>query len=486
MEVIYPDSLIASWFTLNVNGETCGHLASLDSEVSSFDNSFFLDSDGWGDKPVTHGKLTGAVQDRTGEYLRRYDGMPLSEAYGKYYINTNLIPVDPASVSSDPARCRAAYVYVYTARDESAILSATGLIIDYPPWGDNSIQWSTGSWSQCVSLDLVNDRGDRWVYNYWISGNVGYVSSLDEALIAFRTCVNRVLAGRYAGQWGPNDRWLYYLAAKSSWLPERLPAVVSRFKFNEPGWIFGDDYQPSSYEFRHLKQSAFWDAAGQVKVINQNSAQSIVEAIQFLMTVRKKGLKAALDLPTRLSDLWLQYRYRYNTTKMDVKEAISFIKWSGVFDLSTNYVCYGSFTNENGVTCRCKLTVRNKFLSKIDTFWKNLYTYGLQPNMYLVWDFTPFSFIVDWFLPVGDLCEIVDKSNYLDTFECVSCEYSLLYRDKLETNSLQLEYKLYSRWQEHSFPALEFCYLYEDSESSDKTIIFRCLDSMSLLLGRRR
>lgn len=46
------------------------------------------------------------------------------------------------------------------------------------------------------------------------------------------------------------------------------------------------------------------------------------------------------------------------------------------------------------------------------------------PTFELVWDLIPFSFVVDWFVRVGDILEAVDSNTLLSVFQVLSCVYS--------------------------------------------------------------
>lgn len=265
----------------------------------------------------------------------------------------------------------------------------------------------------------------------------------------------------------------------------RLPNIKNQFRFKEYQWVPLGPPVSVEYELQHLRQGAFWAAIKDVKILNQNSVQNFIEAIQFLLKLKSGKFSFKSCLPSSLHDAWLSYRYQYNTTRMDFQEGLEFIKWTGMFDLSTDTFFRG-VSHYNGKICRCKVTLRSRLLDSLKKAWSTLYTYGLQPNFYLVWDMTPFSFIVDWFIPIGELCDIIDRYNYLtDTFDCVNCVYSLSYGAANSTDNATINSVLYSRWVENRFPPVEFQYLYEEDTTSSKSILFRCLDAVSLILGRK-
>lgn len=279
--------------------------------------------------------------------------------------------------------------------------------------------------------------------------------------------------------------YLYHGKSTASYDSNRLPNIMNQFRFNEPkncriGFGMREDYA-----FQHLRQSAFMSAIDGVKTLNQNSVSTLIEVIQFLLKLRSGKFRIPDILPSSLSEAWLSYRYVYHTTKMDFKEACEFVNFTGVFDISENFFMRGS-AYYNDVECRCKVNLKSRFLSGIKECWSALYKYGLQPNFYVVWDMTPFSFIVDWFLPVGELCSIIDSYNYLsDAYDCINVVYSLKYSYQSGNDHMMLNSSCYTRWVESRFPSVEFSYLHCDDRPADKTILFRCIDAVSLIMGRK-
>lgn len=53
----------------------------------------------------------------------------------------------------------------------------------------------------------------------------------------------------------------------------------------------------------------------------------------------------------------------------------------------------------------------------LQTLHKYLVTLDLWPSLHNIYDFIPYSFVVDWFLPVDDVLTEIDKHNLLDTLE---------------------------------------------------------------------
>jgi hypothetical protein len=133
------------------------------------------------------------------------------------------------------------------------------------------------------------------------------------------------------------------------------------------------------------------------------------------------------------------------------------------------------------ILCRCQLKLKPKKLDKLKSIWRSLYTYGLQPNFYVIWDAIPFSFIVDWLLPLGDVAHASDveeqysEENYSITDVIFSLEYNWrapIYGD----------IHCYSRWASAPIRELNEFYWFDKPASSTKTKCFRIADIASLII----
>lgn len=457
---------------------------SVDYDIDEFRDSVFIECAGsLGENSLVHGKLTGSVNNTSADYVSS-DGIDITQYYN---TDRDHIIIDNGSViAPNPGLClypNGAFDY-YEERFRAYhtpeyVISCKATIYHWK--SIDRWYWYPGFTYSLIYLTPINQRYAR--AGYFTPKYIPWCESYDECLSMIDLYLHDIVSRKNKSYYLPV---CFFRSSYCTWDYKRLPSIYSRFRFNEPSWIGnGGARGGDNYTFHHLQQSAFWDAASSIQVLNQNFIQTIVEALSFLMKVKSGKFSLKEALPDSLSSAWLSYRYCYNTNKMDMEEAISFIKWTGMFDMTLDYTTHG-YASYNDIECRCSLTVRSKFLSAAQKAWSTLYEYGIQPNFYVLWDFTPFSFIVDWFIPVGELCDIIDRQNYLcDTFNCVSAVYSLHYGDVMETPNMSLEYDLYSRWVEYRFPPVEFCYLYEDNASSNKTILFRCLDAASLILGRK-
>lgn len=237
-----------------------------------------------------------------------------------------------------------------------------------------------------------------------------------------------------------------------------------------------------------FEQHAFVDALEHMPTLNDNSISNVAEIAKFIadLVIRRK-----ISIPTRLQDAWLAYRYTYQTTRLDAEEAIKFMhRNADLGGLSREIKTYGqstnviSFKNVGAVsmTCRCTLKVTPKEVSTLEKVWRALYTYGLQPNFYVVWDMIPYSFIVDWLIPVGDVLQTVDlEANYLGgSYALSNCVYSLTYEYTRPKGGSRIH--CYSRWVKSPPSSLNNFYWFDKPQTSKRVKCYRILDTFSLFV----
>lgn len=257
------------------------------------------------------------------------------------------------------------------------------------------------------------------------------------------------------------------------------------FLLHEPGVIMDklDDAMygrgTESYFRNSLIQQAYLDLIKSVPRMNENNISNLLEITSFI-----KGLVVdhRVDMPKSLSDSWLAYRYSYGTTKMDAEEAIKFMRRRRSLGDWTNLKVHGqsSLTYKDSlITCRAVATVSPRFVDELGKAWRALYTYGLSPNFYVIWDMLPYSFVVDWILPIGDILSAWDaEREFKEYYDVRDVQFSLSYKVQ---NSLG-DISCYSRWLTAMPPELQGWYMLENNPST-KTVIKRVLDAGALILG---
>jgi hypothetical protein len=254
---------------------------------------------------------------------------------------------------------------------------------------------------------------------------------------------------------------------------------------DEPATLLGDSpimVPYGAYHLKALRQEAYIAAIDTVPSLNDNTLANVAEIVGVIKSLI---VDHKIRVPDNLASAWLAYRYQYTTGKMDAKEALSYINRKA-HDLSKGFSVYGSavgkITSDVTATVRCSMHMRSKELSNLDTLCAKLYEYGLSPSSYVVWDFIPYSFIVDWLIPVGDILHSHDMDvAYHRQYDISDLWYSLSY-DAISNGNYMHQY---TRWSEQSTPELNGFYTIETAHhASEKVTGFRVLDSMSLLFGR--
>jgi hypothetical protein len=153
-------------------------------------------------------------------------------------------------------------------------------------------------------------------------------------------------------------------------------------------------------------QEAYARAAADLPSVTCNTLANIIELVDGLRGILRGDLGKLAKYGKTSSDAWLTYRYGIKTTLSDIEEYKSYFSRIDALTtgLANQAVRSRSIFVDNGWTYRCSLTVS---LSEIlpNGLLGHLKAFGLEMNAVNAWDMVPYSFIVDWFLPIGDLLE---------------------------------------------------------------------------------
>jgi len=266
-----------------------------------------------------------------------------------------------------------------------------------------------------------------------------------------------------------------------------LEQVGPHFIFDEVSRVYSKSttVTMTNYWWNVLKQNAYLSCLQSMPRLNENSISNLIELVGF---VKSLVVDKRIDIPKSLQSAWLSYRYQYQTTKMDADQAIKFVKrYTDNNGLPQGMSCHGQHRilyrykdKEVPVTCRCRADLMSKELTSFHKIWNALYTYGLQPNFYVIWDMIPYSFVVDWFIPVGNLASVIDaRSHYSGTNYAISnIVFSISY-DIVDT--VGNVYRQYTRWSEGSPVELNGLYFLETSPSQ-RVLGYRILDALALTI----
>lgn len=333
-----------------------------------------------------------------------------------------------------------------------------------------------------IDSTLQTTNEDRSQHERWYASLVETFRSVDvPTLVSLCRNLGTLTNASYTIR--PFDPTIYDVSLKRSFLLGETDFVKSRDK--KVSFI-----NPSSKLFSRgkLMQDAFVDAINNIPRLSDNEFQNIVELASLL-----KGLAVdkTLSLPETLSDVWLQYRYRYNTSIADYREFLTFCQNMAMWGrrqgkLEVRGRAQRTVTTDDGqevpVTCVTTVRLKAKELDQFGQVARALYHLGLGQSSYAIWDSIPYSFMVDWVFPIGDILNASDLyKNFRFSYEIKEGSFSLVYTHKVAGIGI----KNYTRWRFHTPPRLNASYWFEDvAETSTATSIKRGIDAATIFLGR--
>lgn len=171
------------------------------------------------------------------------------------------------------------------------------------------------------------------------------------------------------------------------------------------------------------------------------------QAVKLYRSVRRGRFKGALD-SYRLSKDWLRFQYGVRPLMSDLYGSYQELQNAKVHSPlirsgSTTRTHYqkkttfffreivGDFFAEQRVTCRARVRFNESFFTSFAT------RHGLTNPVALAWDLIPFSFVVDWWINVGETLESLDNCLVFSSLtgstsqkidEIVTAEGELLFR----------------------------------------------------------
>lgn len=152
-----------------------------------------------------------------------------------------------------------------------------------------------------------------------------------------------------------------------------------------------------------------WNGMGILDVNNIENALSLKKWRDLIPPIKDVILKHNIQ---SVSDLYLWYKYSFKTTELDARESIKFLQkelnrakypYTKVSGATTVSQIVGSTYGETTVRFHTYLSIRRSFLQQI----------GLDVNCSNLWDIIPFSFVLDWFVNIGDFFSALDRGSDL-------------------------------------------------------------------------
>lgn len=235
----------------------------------------------------------------------------------------------------------------------------------------------------------------------------------------------------------------------------KWPCDPLTYNGNSVGYLY--DYHTDSLQ--RLSNTTLSKLLGKIKAQDVNIAQAFAERKQTISMIAGVAQRIASSLlaakrgnlvgafrklfPSNSKNVandWLQYQYGVKPLLSDIdglakylaglknsdlcfdiiatdKEVVPFTRTQG-----TNYGWSGSSTMSgtctNIVKYKCRIQVQDQSL-------KNLKVLGLTNPASLAWEVIPFSFIADWFLPIGNYLNSLDSMLGVEVVNCTKTQYSV-------------------------------------------------------------
>lgn len=158
--------------------------------------------------------------------------------------------------------------------------------------------------------------------------------------------------------------------------------------------------------------SSLYEACENLSTIGINN----IENIDFITSL-KSGLAGYLPIPKKgakvidmIADAYLWYSYMVRPTISDAATFSNAAKFDMDYRVKhPKYTTHGSYTNyDEGYTTHATIYGTYEASNIFQAIGQKLDQLGFLPTPDRLWEIVPFSFVVDWFFPVGD---ILGRSN---------------------------------------------------------------------------
>lgn len=212
-------------------------------------------------------------------------------------------------------------------------------------------------------------------------------------------------------------------------------------------------------------ETAYIQACKSLPDATVNMGANIIEAASLLASLFSGDIFASV--PKTAKQAWLAYRYQYTTTKLDIREINSVITRLDQLISHSDVRVYGSYTRGD-VRYRVGFSIDSSQILPEDVS-ETLQRFGLELNALNVWDMIPYSFVVDWFIPVGSIIEYFQDMSYTVEMKPKDIWWSIV----TTVDDLEVFVRLPGR-KLSTFPYLDI------RDPSRKTVFMRCADAIAL------
>jgi hypothetical protein len=216
--------------------------------------------------------------------------------------------------------------------------------------------------------------------------------------------------------------------------------------------------------------------------ITTNNIQNIQGILHVLRTVLS-GIGGGQGLVFTgvgsLRDAWLGYRYSYSTTKADIEELSQYIERMHDLSDADSIIGHGLYRVESGEASwvfRCALKVS---LTDMTGILSEIERLGLALDGYNAWDLIPYSFVLDWFLHIGDMLEKARSRSYAMRLSPSAVWYSVTH-DYDDSEGAQIcEFYRFEGWN-HMVDATLPASILDHRTAAGQTWVKRAADAFCL------
>lgn len=222
---------------------------------------------------------------------------------------------------------------------------------------------------------------------------------------------------------------------------------------------------------------AYYKAIDKLPKLKQNLLANILDIVAALRSF-KNGYKAIYSAKDLAASSWLAYRYAYRTTVSDLEEATNYLgRLYYLLDTEATVVrSYGTHQDGGAVYC-CALECDFGALMSASLVEKLDKQYNFRLSATNVWDMIPYSFVVDWFLGIGDILEEIDQ--WLDSASVPVTNIWYSYKESYVTPTGSES--VYFRWGGEAPKLPYFTEFYDSKSTSSVTLLKRGLDALALI-----
>lgn len=214
------------------------------------------------------------------------------------------------------------------------------------------------------------------------------------------------------------------VASRTGVMPEQKFLSQDLIKFRSDLWESVSRAMPE-FDHRVLLGEATHSAANSAKAFEGNGIAYIkeIKALKDTVLDLVKLMKGKKD-PKFFANLWLSTRYGLRLTAQDTNSLLTSIKREVELLGRSKATCRGA-SHDDRTTVNCKLYYKVDRSVDPKNILEKLYKWDLLPTLENIWDLVPYSFVVDWFVNVGDILDGIDSILYTKTMDITNTCYGV-------------------------------------------------------------